>query len=55
MEYSLFDQDEIDPNIVEDVVSEIEGQENVSIEFTEDLVDSDYTKVDESDIDWAAL
>jgi len=55
MEYSLFDQNESDPNTLEGVVSEIVNPEGVFIEVVEELVDSDYTKVDESDIDWETL
>lgn len=46
----MFDQEAVVSAVVQGIVEEITSQETVDI-FTEE----DYTKVDESEVDWAVL
>ena len=45
-----FDQEEVDLDIISDIVEEITSEETVDV-----LTEDDYTKKEESGIDWSSL
>lgn len=47
---NVFDQEVVSTEVAKEIIEEITSQETVDV-----LTEDDYTKVDESEIDWAVL
>lgn len=47
---NVFDQEIVSPEVAKEIIEGITSQETVDI-----LTENDYTKVDESEVDWTVL
>jgi len=47
---NVFDQEVVSTEVAKEIIEEITSQETVDV-----LTEDDYTKVDESEVDWAVL
>ena len=47
---NVFDQEDVAPEVAKEIVEEITSEETIDV-----LVEEDYTKADESEVDWAVL
>ena len=47
---NVFDQEDVAPEVAKEIVEEITSEETADV-----LTEEDYTKADESEVDWAAL
>jgi hypothetical protein len=47
---NVFDQEIVAPEVAKEIVEEITSEETVNV-----LTEEDYTKADESEVDWAVL
>jgi hypothetical protein len=47
---NVFDQEIVDPEIAKEIIENITSKETVDV-----LTEEDYTKADESEVDWSVL